>query len=103
MWWRWRNGANSGMVPPRGRGSRSRGRTHGRNVLSGDSGGCKSRHGVAVVAGKVAAVVAGTEAVEPGLEPPIGGEEDCLTLGWKLCPPLVFTMAGLKKERRWRG
>ena len=32
------------MVPPWGRGS-SRGRTHGRNVLSGSSGGCRSRHG----------------------------------------------------------
>ena len=32
------------MVPPWGRGSSSRGRTHGRNDLSGGSGGCRSRH-----------------------------------------------------------
>ena len=33
------------MVPPWGRGSNSKGITYGRNVLSDDSGGCKSRHG----------------------------------------------------------
>ena len=49
------------------------------------------------------AVGAGVEAAEPGLEPPVGGGEDCLTLSRKLCPPRVFTMAGLEKERRWRG
>ena len=41
MWWRWRNGANPGMVPPRGRASNSRSRTHGRDALSGG----RSRHG----------------------------------------------------------
>ena len=44
---RGRNGANPGMVPPRGRGNASRIRTHGRDALSGDSGssgGCKSKH-----------------------------------------------------------
>ena len=50
---------------------------------------------VAMVAGGVAAAVAG-----PGLEPPAGGGEDCLTLGRKLCPLYVFTMAGPEKERR---
>ena len=45
MWRKGRNGANLGMVPHWGRGSNSRGRTHGRNALSGDSGGCRSRHG----------------------------------------------------------
>ena len=45
MWWRGRNGANLGMVPPWGRGSSSRGRTHGRNVLRSGSGGGRSRHG----------------------------------------------------------
>ena len=45
MWWRGRNGANLGMVPHWGRGSSSRGRTYGRNVLSGGSGGGRSRHG----------------------------------------------------------
>ena len=34
---RWRNGANPGMVPPRGRGSDSRSRTHGKDALSGGS------------------------------------------------------------------
>ena len=33
MWWRGGNGANPGMVPPRGSGSRSR--THGRDLLNG--------------------------------------------------------------------
>ena len=33
------------MVPPWDRGSNSRGRTHGKNALSGGSGGYKSRHG----------------------------------------------------------
>ena len=56
MWRRGRNRANPGMVPPRGKGSDNRSRTHGRDALSGDSGdgrsqnggcsggGCKSRH-----------------------------------------------------------
>ena len=39
----------------------------------------------------------------PGLELPAGGGEDCRTLGRKLCPPRFFTMAGLEKEKRWRG
>ena len=44
MWRREGNGANPGMVPPWGRGSSSRGRTHGRNVLSGGIGEGRSRH-----------------------------------------------------------
>ena len=36
----------------------------------------------------------------PGLELPVGGGEDCLTPGLKLCLPRVFTIAGLEKERR---
>ena len=51
-----------------------------------------------VVAGGAAAAVAW-----PGLEQPAGGGEDCLTMGRKLCPSYIFTMAGLEKERRWRG
>ena len=39
----------------------------------------------------------------PGLDPPAGGGEERHTRGLKLCPPRVFTMAGLEKERRWRG
>ena len=35
----------------------------------------------------------------PRLELPAGGGEDCLTLGLKLCPPRVLTMARLEKER----
>ena len=41
MWGRGRNRANPGVVPAWGRDSSSRGRTHGRNVLSGD----RRRHG----------------------------------------------------------
>ena len=51
-----------------------------------------------VVGGGAAAAAAG-----PGLDPSAGGGEDCLTSSRKLCPPRVFTMAGLEKERRWRG
>ena len=52
----------------------------------------------AVAVGRAAgvAVVAGW----PGLELPTRGGEDCLTLSLKLCPPRVFTIAGLDKERR---
>ena len=52
----------------------------------------------AVAVGRAAgvAVVAGW----PGLELPTRGGEDCLTLGLKLCPPRIFTIAGLDKERR---
>ena len=43
----------------------------------------------------------GVTAVEsPGLELPAGGEEELRTRGLKLCPPRVFTMAGLRKEMR---
>ena len=45
MWRRWGNGANPSMVPPRGRGSDIRSRTHGRDALSGGSSGSRSRHG----------------------------------------------------------
>ena len=48
----------------------------------------------AAVAGGVAGAAAG-----PRLEQPAGGGEYCLTLGRKLCPPRVFTMARLEKER----
>ena len=41
MWRRGRNGANPGMVPPQNRGSSGRG---SRGVLSGSSGGSRSRH-----------------------------------------------------------
>ena len=53
---------------------------------------------VTVVVGDAAVMAA-----RPGLEPPAGGGQDYLTLGRKLCPPCVFTMAGLEKDRRWRG
>ena len=62
---------------------------------------------VARGAGTAAAVVvaegAAAAAAGPGLEQPTGGGEDYLTMGRKLCPPRIFTMAGLEKERRWRG
>ena len=60
----------------------------------------------AAVGMKDATTMAGgtaTEAAGPGLEPPAEGEEDCLILGRKLCPPRVFTMDGLEKGSRWRG
>ena len=52
---------------------------------------------VAATAARAAAAGAG-----PGLELPVGGGEDCRTLGKKICPPRVFTMAGLEKEKRWK-
>ena len=36
----------------------------------------------------------------PGLNLPAGGGEELRTRGLKLCPPRVFTMARLGKERR---
>ena len=50
-----------------------------------------------------AAVGAAAVAGWLGLELQAGGGEDYLTLGLKLCPPHILTMAGLEKERRWRG
>ena len=41
--------------------------------------------------------------VGPGLDPLAGGGEERHTRGLEFCPPRVFTMAGLEKERRWRG
>ena len=61
---------------------------------------------VAAGAGTVAVVGArGASAggAGPGLEMLARGGEDCRTLGLKLCPPCVFTMAGLTREKRWRG
>ena len=49
----------------------------------------------------VATIVAATGG--PGLELPVGGGKNCLTLGRKLCPPCIFAMARLENERRWRG
>ena len=60
------------------------------------------RVGMAAVAVVAAGAGTAAAAVGPGLEPPVGGGEDCLTLGRKLCPPRVFIMAVLEKERRWR-
>ena len=56
-------------------------------------------------AAAAAAMATGAEAagVGPGLEPSAGGGEDCCTMGCKLCPPRVFTMARLEKEKRRRG
>ena len=54
-------------------------------------------------AGKTAAVVvaagAATTGAGPGLELLAVGGENCRTLGRKLCPPHVFTMARLEKEK----
>ena len=56
-----------------------------------------------MAAAAAAAESATVAAVGSRLEPPAGGGEDCLTLGWKLCPPYIFTIAGLEKGRIWRG
>ena len=62
------------------------------------------------VAVAVGAALAGAVAVEAAavgarlrLELPLGGGEDYYTLGLKLCPPRVFTMARMEREKRWRG
>ena len=57
----------------------------------------------AAAAATTGAVGAAAMAGWPGLDLSAGGGEDCLALGLKLCPPRVLTMAGLEKERRWRG
>ena len=56
--------------------------------------------GAATAAGEgtTAAATAG-----PRLDPPTGGGEEQRTRGLKLCPPCVFTMVGLEKERMGRG
>ena len=60
--------------------------------------------GAGTAAAVVAEVGADTAAAGgPGLEPSTGGGEDCFTLGRKLCPPRVFTMVGLEKERMGGG
>ena len=58
--------------------------------------------GAVGVAAAAVGGVAGAAAMAgwPGLELPARGGEDCLTLGLKLCPPRIFTIAGLEKERR---
>ena len=49
----------------------------------------------------IGATTAAAGAVEagPGLELPAGEGEDYCTLGRKLCPPRIFTMVGLEKEK----
>ena len=54
----------------------------------------------AVEAGTAAAAAAATAVAESGLLLPAGGGEECRTLGRKMCPPWVFSMVGLEKERR---
>ena len=46
---------------------------------------------------------AAAAAVGPVLDLSTGGGEERRTQALKLCPPRVFTIAGLEKERRWRG
>ena len=55
--------------------------------------------GATTVVGEGAAATA----ARLGLDSPARGGEERSTRGLKLCPPRVFTMAGLEKERRWRG
>ena len=63
--------------------------------------GVKTAGSRAAGAAAVGAGAAGSAAVGvgPGLELSVGGGEDCRTLGRKLCPSRVFTMAGLEKEK----
>ena len=108
MRWRGRNGANPGMVPPWGRGSDSRNRAQGREALSGGSDGGRGRNGCGSrgyksSGGNSKGYMSSGGSRGPGLGLPVGGGEDYLTLGFKLCPPLVFTIAELEKEQRWRG
>ena len=91
MWLRGENGANPGMIPPQGRGSDSRSRTHGRDLLNSGNSGGRSHCGSS-----------GDGRGWPGLELPVGRGEDCLTPGLKLCPLRVLTMTGLEKDRRGR-
>ena len=44
IWWKGRNEANPGMVPPRGKGSDNRSKTHGGDALSGGSGCGRIQH-----------------------------------------------------------
>ena len=48
------------------------------------------------------AASAATAVSGPGLGPPAGGGEEWRIRSLKLCPPLVLTMPGLEKGRRWR-
>ena len=74
-------------------------RTHGRTALGSsraDGGGRRGHNsGGGSGGGRRTAVEA-----RLGLDPPVGGGEERRTRGLKLCPPRVFTMAGLEKERR---
>ena len=68
-------------------------------------GGATAAVGGGTTATLVAVVGEGATAAtaELWLDPPTGGGEERHTRGLKLCPPHVFTMAGLEKERRWIG
>ena len=116
MWGRGRNRPNPGMVPVWGRSSSNRGmgsssslcRTYGRTAFSSSRGGDDGRRGHNSGDGgnrgrAVAAVVGGgasTVVVGPGLDLPAWRGEERRTRGLTLCPPRVFTMAGLEEERR---
>ena len=61
----------------------------------------------AVAAGAGSTTVAGARGASVGgaglgLELPVGRRRRLLHFGRKLCPPRVFTMAGLEREKRWR-
>ena len=76
----------------------------------------KTKVGVAVIAvvgatavaavGVAAAMAVGAAVVVAGsgsgLDPPAGVGEEWRTRGLNLCPPLVLTMLGPEKGRRWR-
>ena len=58
---------------------------------------------MAAVAGAVEAGSAAAATAERGLELSVREGEEWRTLGRKVCPPWVFTMVRLERERRWRG
>ena len=72
---------------------------------AGTAGAVVARAGTAAAATAGAGTTATVVAVGAGpwLELLAREGEGCHTLGRKLCPPHVFTMAGLDKEKRWRG
>ena len=110
MWRRGRNRANPGMVPPRGRGSDNRSRTHGRDALSGDSGDGRSRNGGCSGGGCKSGHDDGSRGwgrigEESRARVGVAGKErrQLLQSGLEVVSSRIFTMAVLEKEKRWRG
>ena len=111
MWRRGRNRVTPGMVLAWGMSSSNRGmgssnnlyRIHNRIALGSGRGDGGSRRGHNSSDGDSGGEDAAAAAVGPVLDLSTGGGEERRTQALKLCPPRVFTIAGLEKERRWRG